>query len=389
MKLRLATIATAALIFVTATIQFASSTHAAAPQPLTCARAVAAASRLNAFDLLRGSTACQQDERQEDTNFLLILGQIRAVSDLAIFMPVEERSTSKAGELYILLISKFGGNGFDEFYRTPSNMDGLEKRVRDTDMRLTQDYDPGWAYKPSSKTDIYAQMLADTRENNLWKMRYVALKIQNDEFYQAYREFIDLHKKNQVIREGTPVFEQHKRLLARMNHAESAIPRPPPPPKPTIPISRFNEQDPELAKRQVAMGFNGPESGGIFILRSEAEVRHSWLAPALPNAKLNALIAGTDFSQDALVGASFGKQSRASGEIIISELSYNERTKGYSFFIRLGIVPGDCGSSSAASYPFVIGKVRAVAGAMVLSSGSSNFPADCKPIVSSKPTARP
>jgi hypothetical protein len=356
------------------------SAHAAA----SCSEAVAAASRVNASALFEGATACAQEGQQEDTNYLMILGQIRSLADLAIFVPLDDENAEKAGRLYALVYYKFGGLGFEEVYRTPANVSALEKRIREADLSITGGYDPGWSYRPSSKTDLYAQVVSDTREKRLWQMRNMALKFQNDEYYEAHRAQSELMRNNRVFREGTPAYEEQARLAARMNEIARTIPELPPP-QDTFPYARMNEQDPELAKRQVAAGFNGPASSGAYVFRSEADVRRSWLAAALPKQELDTLISRTDFSKQVLVAYSFGRRENASSQIILSELRYH-RNQGYTISTTIGVVPESCGVPFADSYPFVVGVTDAVAGAEITATGTSNFPVECGPIVSSKPT---
>ena len=95
-------------------------------------------------------------------------------------------------------------------------MSALEQRIRNADLRLTNDYDPGWSYRPSSKTDIYSQILSHTREVRIWQMRNMALNLQNDEYYEASKAMAELQRHNRVFREGTPAYEESSRLMARM-----------------------------------------------------------------------------------------------------------------------------------------------------------------------------
>ena len=48
-----------------------------------CSTAVGSASQLNAFALMEGARACSMEGRQGDTNFLFLLGQMRAGADVS------------------------------------------------------------------------------------------------------------------------------------------------------------------------------------------------------------------------------------------------------------------------------------------------------------------
>jgi hypothetical protein len=244
--------ATAALV----SALWAANAAPHAQEMSACSTAVASAPDINASALFDGAISCSQEGRPEDTNFLMIIGQIRAISDLAIFTPLDDGSSEKAAALYGRLYYHFGGLGFDEFYRTPANVAALEARVRGAGLHLTPDYDPGWSYRPSSKTDVYSDVLSNGLEQRIWQMRNMALKLQDDEYYEAHQAITQLQRENPTFREGTPASEELSRLMVRMEAAARDIPELPPP-EDTIPYARLNEQDPELAERQVAIGFNG------------------------------------------------------------------------------------------------------------------------------------
>jgi len=125
-------------------------------------------------------------------------------------------------------------------------------------------------------------------------MRNVALDLQNDEYYEAQRALTELQRRNPVFQEGTPAYDESQKLSGAWRRSRATFHNCPPP-KDTTPYARLNEQDPELAKRQVAMGFNGPALPQTYIFRSAADVHGSWLATALSQQALEALIAKTDF----------------------------------------------------------------------------------------------
>jgi hypothetical protein len=349
-----------------------------------CAAGVESAAVLNATALFEGALSCAKADRQEDSNFFLILGQVRAISDLTIFTPTDDAASAKAAALYGQLYYQFGGLGFWEVYRSPEDADALEARIRAADLSLSG-YDPGWSYRPQSKTDVYLDVLANQREKRLWQMRNLCLKLQDPEYYEAYRALYELQRDNPTLQQGSPAYQEYLQLMERMGLAEKDIPQLPPPAD-TTPYARLNEQDPELAERQVATGFNGPATQGAYLFQSESEVRQSWLAAALTAQEIEALVARTDFSSQVLVAFSFGQRMNATAQILISDLSY--RAGGYSIATRIGVVPESCGVAFAESYPFVVGVTEAVPGARIQGSGTSNFAADCGPVAAGKATVQ-
>jgi hypothetical protein len=350
-----------------------------------CATAVRSAATLNGSALFAGATTCAQTERKEDANFLILLGQIRALSDLTILTPSDEESTTRAGQLYAQIYYQFGGLGFDEVYRTAAGVSALEQRVRAVNITFAPGYDPGWAYRSSSKIDIYDAIVTNTREQRLWQMRSMALRLQDEEYYAAHQALGELQRANPTFQEGTPAYEELGRLNARMEAAARGIPELPPP-EDTTPYARLNEPDADLMTRQVASGFNGPASTETYLFRSEAELRASWLARALPASELATLIERTDFSSQWLVALSVGQRMNASSQISLSSLDYSSTFSSYSIGVRIGVVSETCGVDFAASYPFVVGIVDAVPGTEIRGNSMSNFPVECGAIMSAEPT---
>ena len=352
-----------------------------------CATALESASRLNAMALIEGALACAEEGLTGEFNLLLLLGQIRGHADLTILPPADDNFTPDAMQLATMLYNNPGTLGFEDFYRDPANVTELEERIRGTDLPFTPDYDPGWNFDANAKTDVYPDIVAYQREYMIWYMLSVARRIQDDEYWKAYSALNELYAANPTIQHGTEIYAEVERLRDEMRIAAQDIPSIPKP-EDTRPLDRLYEQEPDLADRQVAVGFNGPAMPTTDILRSRTEVLNSWLSAALPDDELEALIVGTDFETQALLAYSFGERMNASGQIIISKLSYSESRRGYTISTRIGVVAESCGIPFTASYPFVVGLVEAVPGADVNSSSSSNFGDECGPIMSGAPVAQ-
>lgn len=356
---------------------------AADQAPSACTTALEAASRINGSALFDGAVSCAQEKRDADTNFLIILGQVRSMPDMIILTPLDEANAEKASALYGRIFYQVGGLGIEAYYRAPENVTALEQRVRRTDLSLKDGYDPGWAFKSSSKTDIYDAVLSTIREQRLWQMRNMARMVQDDEYWAIYQAIAELKRQNPVFKEGTPAYDEAARLNAQLDEAAKDIPQEPPPPD-TTPYARLNEPDPDLAKLQVAMGFNGPATLDSLVLRSEDELRGSWLAAALSKPELAALAERTDFGRQVLLVLSLGLRTNASGAIVLSELRAGRF--GYSIGARIGVVPESCGASPADSYPFVVAVAEALPDVRVSGTSAANFPVACGPVVSGQPT---
>lgn len=361
-----------------------------AAEPVSCDAALSNANTYNGFALFEGASACADDQREADANFLIIAGQVRAITDLTILKPVDtgmERAAALYGQIYY----QFGGLGFETVYRTAASTSALESRLRGFAPALAAGYDPGWNYLASSKTDIYDAVLLSQRDERVWEMLNYALRLQDDRYFAIQQELNQLMRDNNAMfTAGSAAAGRYSELAAQQRELTKSIPQLPAPAIDTSYLARLNEPDADMAAVQVAAGFNGPANvQGIEIWRSEAEVRSSWLPAALAASELDAILARTDFSAQSLVGYTVGAFTRASGDIQFSQLRYNRHPPGYSVSISLGVVPEECGVASATSYPFVVGLVEAVPGGRVSASGRSNFPSECQAVVSGEPAALP
>ncbi len=355
---------------------------AAADPTQTCDEAIGGAAALNGAALFNGFTVCAQDARIADANYLIIVGQVRSMADMTILTPRNDEAMQRAASLYGEIYYKYGGLGFDEFYREPTNVDAIDARVRGTDLTLREGYDPGWAYKENAKINIYGKIVANSLAQRLWQMRNFALKIQNDKYYELHLAIQKLSAENGgVFHEGTPAAEEHARLTRELDAVGAAIPELPPP-EDTTPYVELMEEEPEQADQKLATGFNGPAEEDYQVLKSEADVRQSWLAAALSDDELQRLISSTDFSKYVLIAVGHGLRNNASGKIIVSA---GHGRGGYTVETRLGLIPGSCGMESASSYPFAVAKTDVVSGDLITSFSTMNFPDACGPAMNGEP----
>jgi len=347
-----------------------------------CARFAVAG--LNAMALFKAAGICAAEERKEDANFLMMAGQIRAMADMGVLASAESRDAG-AIELFSILYFSMGGLGFDEVYRDPAAVERLAARVEATQINLTSEYDPGWTYSPDSKTDIYDAIALAARQQRVWQMRNYALLMQNDAYYEAHLAHNELQKQNRIFEEGTPAYEESVRLSALMAAAAATVVQHPPP-EITLPYARLNEPEADAAFRQIATGANGPSEYSIEVFASREEAAASWLARAYAPAELAALLDSIDFGKEVLAAYSVGRRANAPGKITIYNLEYDNALEGYSFSIRVGVLPESCGVAEADSYPFVLGVVAKGENADFRSSSMSNFPDACGPAASGQPS---
>jgi len=333
-----------------------------------CSDALATAPDSNTSRLLEGALACAGAGRREDAYVLLGLGQIRAGADSMVLGQPSKEAMAQIKELYSRALVAVDPD-LEASYAAPEKLAALERRLRDLELRLDADYDPGWPPRTGVKAEAYAPVVAQMRAMLLARVGVTASNLQDPAYAQAYRAIRELYRSNPSLEEGEPGYDEYLRLTAQLKLA----------------ANRF--QDPEVAKRLVVSGFNGPAEMGLYVFRSAAEVRQSWLAAALSAEQLSSLLARTDFSQEVFLALAFGHRQNASGVIVLSQLGYDQRGLSYIIAAQVGVVPQSCGPGAVDSFPFVVGVTAAVPGAELRQHSLSNFPDACGPVVSGEATA--
>ena len=361
------------------------ATPAFAAEP--CKSTVASLESLNGPSLFKGTIDCSKEGQIAEANLLLIIGQLRSTTDLAILKPADGDNAKKAGGLYQQIFYQFGGLGDSEFYRSPKSVEKLVDKVAKAKLEFSSGYDPGWKFEADSKINLYAQYVSMIRDRRIWQMREFALHMQNEEYQKVYQAEQALRKKHGALKVGSPEFNEDMQLLAKMRDAEKSIPQLPPP-KDTFPYAQLAEESSSMAKKRIAVGFNAPKEAQTLVLTSEISARASWLKDALSTADLDTAISKVDFSKQAMIAVPVGERQNASGKVYFSALDVVDAgagTRGYKATTVVGIVPPECKVQTALSSPFVVGVVDAVADAKVISSGTSNFPDNCGNPVKGEP----
>ena len=339
----------------------------------------------NAWQLFAIAEACALKEDTESLTLALILGQIRASADMSVLQPVDEQATMEAAELYGQIFYVYGGAGSSELWRDVARSAELVAKIEAADLGLAETYDPGWTFDKRARRDLYSEVVDYHRRHRLWQLDYYARLVRNDSYYEAQQELDALESENGTFEVGTPAYEKYQELMAVKNEASAAIEELPPP-QSDISFEVLDVQAADRADRQLHNGVNGPAEAGATLYRTEAELRNSWIADALTPTELSVLVSQVDFATEHVVSAALGRRTNAAGPPDFAEIGFYSTFGSYSVSTRLGVIPKECGEEQTESYPFAIGKVEAVAEAVIAASGTSNYPVGCGPVMSSKPT---
>jgi hypothetical protein len=304
--------------------------------------------------LFRAADSCFAAGDHPFATFLLVAGQIRASTDMAILRPVSDVDRDAASSLYGFVFYQAGGAGPDSLYRDPAALDVLLDRIQGWSVVLSEGYDPGWKYKRSKRNDFYAEVFRESKEARLAQLRRYGALLRNEAYYTAHAQFAELMRLHRgTFTQGTPAWAESERLQRLMASAAREI-APVAEPKPARSRRYLHEPDEDAGFRQLAVGFNGHGTPASEVFGSESEVRSSWLARALGPDTVSRLLSRIDFTTEMLVVASLGQGSGVT-DVLLSDVHYSEPTQSLTVSAGVAVNDSDCRHAHAPSYPFVVG----------------------------------
>ena len=352
--------------------------------PGACSEAVTQAQRLNGPALFRGASVCFEADRRFDGSFLMLAGQVRAMTDMTLLRPSDDRSEIAAAELYGFIYARAGGAGDDALYRDPAATRRLLERVEAWQPAFFDRYDPGWAYKPLAEAASYEATAREVKAHRIAQLQGYAQLIRRDDYYEASQELARLQAANPdgfdaESEDGRRAMELTELMWKLGREAET-----PPPPRGSEAF-RF-EPDPDADYEQLHVGFNGPARPHAAVFETEDAARASWLAKALKEAELAALLSKVDFETQVLVAFSVGERTTATGALYVTDVRYNAILESFSVSGRVGVNQRDCGLAEAKSYPFALAAAKRPPVVPGYPSFSvSNFGDGCRPPKSGDP----
>lgn len=349
----------------------------AAPEVVTaCSKAMSERLSLNAFELFDGANQCGLEERHSDANKLMLTGQVRAMTDMTVLRPLNEEDEKIAADLYALIYATYGGIGYDEPYANKAESDALFATLRQTPITFSPAYDPGWTYHGASKIALYDGVAYDQLASRLWSVEYIAKQLQIPKYLEAHRAYNLFAFGQGAILVDSPETDEMGRLRKIMNDASKGIEQGPPP-EATVAAYEFYDFPENEDFRQIASGLNGPENPRYDLFKSADDVRTSWVADFIQARELNRLLESIDFPNETLGAQATGKRVRLSGNIYVTDFSYNEAYQSYSMNVAVGMLSEDCTAPKTDGQPFVLAVTKG--GAITGSSGrgSNNFPDKC------------
>jgi hypothetical protein len=343
-RLRLSWVAIIAA-FAVATIAWASEAQT------QCSNSLDGATLLNANRLFDAAATCGADKRPFETTLLMIEGQIRAMADIELLAPKTDQDHMLAANLYGKLFYVTGGAGYRELYRDPTKTTELFRRIDLWMPALPADYDPGWQYKKRPTQASYDDSIKYQKSYRVAQLRWYAALVRNDQYYAAEIELAEIQRRNpKGIVTGSSDGARAQELSRLMSSITAGIPQADlPKPRPFVFIP-----DPDADFKQVFVGFNGPERGGVTVLRSESDAAASWLASAVSPDELKKLLAEVRFDSQILVTFAVGERDSATGPVFVTAVSYNAMIDSFTVAGRVGVNEEYCRIERSKSYPFAV-----------------------------------
>lgn len=345
-----------------------------------CASALSDALTMNATELWAAANKCAEGSDVDGATYLMLVGQIRAMTDMGVLEAATDQDEVTVAELYGTLYYSMGGSGYDEIYRDENRTNDLFAAVREWNPQLDGTYNPGWAYRAITDSALYAQTIQCQKALRLQRLDWYAGLIRIDDYYAASRELDELRAANpKLIVVGSDVEKRMTEIRARMAKARAGREMPTELPE-ECDFATVYEPDRDAEYEHVHVGSNGPVHSASTVFESRDAVRRSWLASSLTPSELNAILGRMDFGTHILVALSFGRRTNATGKIYFSNIDYNSVMDTLSIAGMIGVQGRDCDEPPSEAYPFVVAIAPRPSNVPDYTGYfAQNFPDDCKP----------
>lgn len=321
---------------------------------IACRRAIERSTSLNGGQLFEAAEACAEGGEADDAVFLMLAGQVRALTDMSLLTPDSEGDEAAAGQLYGTLFYKYGGPGPDELFRDADRTTAMLARLRNWRPVFSESYTPGWGYKGPVASERYELMVDHSIRSRLAELRSYGNLLENDRYYAIHRERHELLARNNYqITQGTDDANRIAELQQLLDSISDSIARVP---EPLLPqeLQPDYAPNPNAEFEQLHAGFNGIEGPGLVIFDSRTDALGSWLSRAVSADDLETLLNQVDFAREHLVVLLFVPTVTATGKLYIRDIAYRSGQRNISVSGVMGVNEEGCEELKALSHPFVI-----------------------------------
>lgn len=354
------------------------------PSVSPCTAAITDQKGSNTLELGAGSKACDEEGRPDDAAFLNVLARVRANADMMLLPPRNVLEFAERKDFRAIFAGR--SEYVDaELARNTERFAALLERVRQADLSIPVAYDPGWVVADNNKRELYAEVIDGLRTDKLSLESYIAKLVRDDPYYAAYLERVAMLSS---IGEGGAQLPERFGEVAKIMRARVDI-LGDPPTATAVPWRKVYEPGPNTPFAVLYRGFNGPVENDTLLFRSASDVRESWIGNALSEKELSQVLSRVEFGTEVLGVFAVGEMRNASENLFVTEFGLNEDFGGHSISVRVGVVGEHCDAEESRSYPFVLVKASSNSKEGLNSSSRYNYPDQCVPIMSGKPTVMP
>ncbi|MDN3645795.1 hypothetical protein QWY75_06215 [Pontixanthobacter aestiaquae] len=328
-----------------------------------------------------GSKACEEEGRDDDAAFLSVVTSIRATADVTLLPPKDPLELYERSNL-VEVLAKNGKFVEESLARDPLRFAALMDRVRDADLSIPANYDPGWIIGDGEKRTLYAEVIDGLRADKLAMESYVAMLVRDEVYFAAYLERVamlaDLPDDGGQLPERFD--EVAKIMQARIDVLGD------PPTEIAVPWRKVYKPGPNAPFTVLHRGFNGPVKSEALLFRSSAEVRQSWVGNALSQDELSQVLSQINFENELLGLYAVGEMPNATENFFVTEFGPQKDFDNHSIAVRVGVVGEHCGFEPSRSYPFVLVKASSQTVGGLDSLSRANYPDQCVSVMAGKPT---
>lgn len=365
------------------TLALALTAPSAEAAPVSsCDRAITEQIGGNSLELGTGSNACEDEGREDDAEFLAVLARLRASADMILLPPANPLELSRSSDFREVFADQ-GKFVDEELARDPERFAALLDRVRNADLSIPTEYDPGWVAGEGDKRALYAEVIDGLRTDALAMESYIARLVRDEAYFSAYLERVAILAN--LSESGQKLPERFGEVANIMKSRIDVLGDPPT--ETAVLWRKVYEPGPNAPFTVLHRGFDGPARKETRLFRSPTDVRQSWIGVALTQGELSHLLSRIDFDHEILGVYAVGEMPNATENLFVTEFGPQKDFDGFSIAVRLGVAGGHCGFGPSRSYPFVLVKVSSQEEGEVNSTSRSNYPDRCAPVMAGKPSS--
>ncbi|MEM8815047.1 MAG: hypothetical protein AAGE85_04430 [Pseudomonadota bacterium] len=159
-----------------------------------------------------------------DAVFLLMIGQIRAITDLSAFPAKSEADEALIGKLYERMYYRMGGSGPDELYRDDALYGELIDRIRNWRPTDLPGYEPGWEYSSTPSYQEYYRKVEEAKAFRLQQLASYYALVSDDEYFELKVQADEILRRNDnTLVNGSPDDDRYSELARAMNEVKRRI----------------------------------------------------------------------------------------------------------------------------------------------------------------------